>query len=223
VTRWPAGLALLACLAGCATPDPPPQARAGTPAVTTPASPTFTTGGLRVCRIRGTAADPLPDLGCTPGVKNPAVTADEPNRYRSTICRPGGGYTREIRPPTSYTTTLKALQLFGDTKAHTRAKTLARYLNLPAGVEPFTFYGTYAGSSIAGYEEDHVVPLELGGDADDPANLWPEADASPNPKDRVENEARRRVCAGTLDLPAAQDLIVRDWHELARQLGVSGT
>jgi hypothetical protein len=161
VTRWPAGLALLACLAGCATPDPPPQARAGTPAVTTPASPTFTTGGLRVCRIRGTAADPLPDLGCTPGVKNPAVTADAPNRYRSTICRPGGGYTREIRPPASYTSTLKALQLFGDTKTHTRAKTLARYLNLPAGVEPFTFYGTYHGASIT-VRDWHELARQLG-------------------------------------------------------------
>ena len=34
-------------------------------------------------------------------------------------------------------------------------------------------YG-YADTSTADYEEDHLIPLELGGAPRDPNNLWPE-------------------------------------------------
>ena len=39
---------------------------------------------------------------------------------------------------------------------------------------------------ISDYEEDHLIPLELGGSPTSPLNLWPEPGASPNPKDAVE-------------------------------------
>jgi hypothetical protein len=47
----------------------------------------------------------------------------------------------------------------------------------------------------------HLVRLELGGAVNDPRNLWPEPDSSPNPKDAVEDELNREVCDGQLTLP----------------------
>jgi hypothetical protein len=75
-------------------------------------------------------------------------------------------------------------------------------------------YGDRGSSS--GYEYDHFVPLELGGAVNDPRNLWPEPDASPNPKDAVEDELHRLVCDGSMRLAAAQQIIVRNWPSWAR-------
>ena len=81
-----------------------------------PASPsvTETTAGIPVGESQCKAnhinpADPqayLPDLHCTPGVLNPAVTQDT---IDSTICV--AGYTKTIRPPVSYTNKLKKQQI----------------------------------------------------------------------------------------------------------------
>ncbi|HYL22513.1 MAG TPA: hypothetical protein VEU74_12180 [Gemmatimonadales bacterium] len=66
------------------------------------------------------------------------------------------------------------------------------------------------------YEIDHLIPLELGG-ADTVANLWPQP-AAPVPgfhqKDWLENHLHELVCAGRLELPAAQRLIAADWYGL---------
>lgn len=107
-----------------------------------------------------------------------------------TICSPG--WTSTVRPPESYTEALKRQQmdLYGDT------------------------------GSMSGYEEDHLIPLELGGSPADPKNLWPEPGASPNPKDDVEYAANRAVCRGTLPLAEAQREIASDWVSLGRSLGV---
>ena len=64
---------------------------------------------------------------------------------QQTICE--RGYTKTIRPPVSYTEPLKRRQL--------------------------REYG-YADQHIWHYEEDHLVPLEVGGAPRDPRNLWPE-------------------------------------------------
>ncbi len=65
------------------------------------------------------------------------------------------------------------------------------------------------------YEVDHRVPLEICG-ADAFENLWPQSyRAEPwnaYRKDRVENEARRRVCAGKLSLEDAQAIFLGDWR-----------
>jgi len=45
---------------------------------------------------------------------------------------------------------------------------------------------------IKAHEEDHLIPLELGGDPRDLRNLWPELGASPNPNARYENELHVR-------------------------------
>lgn len=108
-----------------------------------------------------------------------------------TICR--SGWTATVRPPVGYTEPLKYQQMtaYGDTGS-------ARY-----------------------FEEDHLVPLELGGSPSSPRNLWPEPGASPNPKDSVENAANRAVCDGRMTLAAAQRAIATDWITLGRQLGVT--
>ena len=110
----------------------------------------------------------------------------------STICSPG--WTAVVRPPVSYTEPLKLQQMrtYGD-----------------------------AGSSL-GYEEDHLIPLELGGAPSNPLNLWPEPGASPNPKDAVEDAANRAVCDGHMSLAAAQAAIATNWMALGGQLGVPG-
>jgi hypothetical protein len=63
------------------------------------------------CRVRGTGLFSLPDLRCTPGSLNPAVTQAT---VSSTICR--SGYTRTIRPPESVTGAEKraSLAAYGD-------------------------------------------------------------------------------------------------------------
>ena len=63
------------------------------------------------------------------------------------------------------------------------------------------------------YELDHLIPLELGG-SNEAANLFPEA-AQPLPgfheKDLVEDYLHEEVCAGRVDLAAAQKQIATNW------------
>ncbi len=74
-------------------------------------------------------------------------------------------------------------------------------------------YGIAYPQPTGSYEADHLIPLELGG-SNDIANLFPEA-KDPNPgfkeKDLVENYLHNEVCAGNLDLRAAQKQIANDW------------
>jgi len=108
----------------------------------------------------------------------------------STICV--SGWTATVRPPASYTTNLKNQQKAG--------------------------YGE-AGISNADLEEDHLVPLELGGAPRDPKNLWPEPRDSAGTanghaaedKDKEENSLKRQVCAGTISLAQARQEILAHW------------
>lgn len=108
----------------------------------------------------------------------------------STICV--SGWTATIRPPASYTTNLKNQQKIDYGEA-----------NIP-------------NSEL---EEDHLVPLELGGAPRDPRNLWPEPRSSagvPNgqaaeDKDREENALKRQVCAGQISLTQARHTILSHW------------
>jgi len=61
------------------------------------------------------------------------------------------------------------------------------------------------------YEYDHLIPLELGGAANDLRNLWPEPGASPNPKDTLDSWLNELACQGRMGPGAAQRLIARDW------------
>ena len=105
---------------------------------------------------------------------------------QTTICVTG--YTTRVRPPTAYTNALKRRQI----KA----------------------YG-YADTNLVDYEEDHLIPLEIGGHPTDPKNLWPEpltGAYAATKKDGVENSLHHRVCSGLITLAAAQAAIVKDWE-----------
>jgi hypothetical protein len=99
----------------------------------------------------------------------------------TTICKTG--YTKSIRPPGS----ISAAEKRGNAAA----------------------YG-YTGP-LSGIEYDHLVPLELGGDPNDPRNLWVEPGESPNPKDGIESKLHQLVCEGRVPLAAAQQAIATDW------------
>jgi hypothetical protein len=107
----------------------------------------------------------------TPGVVNPAVTQ---GTLRTTVCRKG--WTRTVRPPTSYTDALKLRQM------------RARGLRGPPSA----------------YQEDHLISLELGGSPTDPRNLWPEPYPRAAEVDRIENELNGRLCSGAITLDGAQ-------------------
>ena len=143
-----------------------------------------------------------PDPVATPGVVNPDITQAN---ISATICNPTWS-TRTIRPPVSYTNTLKQQQL-----ATSRFKDKAP----------------------SHYEEDHFISLELGGHPRDPRNLWPEMWGTPatpltsrgpfpahlvgaKAKDAVENALHKEVCAGTLTLKEAQQIISTDWFKYYR-------
>jgi hypothetical protein len=73
----------------------------------------------------------------------------------------------------------------------------------------------YTGS-LAVAEYDHLVSLELGGDPNDPRNLWVEPNATSargfaNPKDAVEDRLNHAVCTGRVPLAAAQHVIAANW------------
>jgi hypothetical protein len=103
----------------------------------------------------------------------------------NTICK--HLWTDSIRPPESVTNKLK-LKLFDA-------------LKLP-GI-------------ISDYEEDHRMPLELGGSPDNPNNLSPELGASPNAKDHDETALKVLVCSKDphkrILLASAQADLVTKW------------
>jgi hypothetical protein len=87
--------------------------------------------------------------------------------------------------------------------------------------EQMTAYGDTG--PVSSYEEDHLIPLELGGSPTSPLNLWPEPGASPNPKDAVEDAANAAVCSGRMSLMAARQAIATNWITFGPQLGATPT
>lgn len=133
---------------------------------------------------------------------NPGATSPAVTQadISSTICRKGG-YTKGIRPPASVTGAEKKL----DAKS----------------------YG-YSGS-LSDAEYDHLISLQLGGDPNDPRNLWLEP-ADPghrsgagvnNAKDPVETRLHTAVCSGQITLAQAQEAIVADWTTALASLGLA--
>ncbi len=105
----------------------------------------------------------------------------------STICT--SGYTDSIRPPESITEPEKI-----------------------ANAAAYSYSGSFSTA-----EYDHLIPLELGGDPNDPANLWvepndiPNATSVNNTKDLLENKLNDLVCSGQLSLATAQAAIATNW------------
>lgn len=112
----------------------------------------------------------------------------------STICV--SGWTATVRPPTSYTNPLKE--------------------------QGIADYG-YSDTSLSDYEEDHQIPLELGGSPRDPKNLWPEphyGSKTSYTKDGVETRLKNAVCAGTITLAAARSAIKNNWTTALQVTGI---
>ena len=182
-------LVVLLWVAGCAHSPKPPEAPAA--AVTSPAAPL---SGISATDrpFRSAAEDPKdgPCIRTTHGCMalNPDVDEDTIDH---TICK--SGYTKVVRPATSYTNGVK--------------KKLMR----DAGIDA---------ARIGDYELDHIVPLELGGHPRKPSNLtlqpW-EGEHGARAKDTLETHLKSLVCRGQLDLTDAQVCIAQDWEACALQ------
>lgn len=64
------------------------------------------------------------------------------------------------------------------------------------------------------FEEDHLVPITLGGCPRCPANLWPQprnGEWNAQKKDHLENIGNRLVCDGQVPLDVMQKAIATDW------------
>ena len=126
----------------------------------------------------------LPNPRLTPGAVNARVTQAN---IHSTICV--SGYTSRIRPPESYTEPIKFRQLDGG-------------------------YNLAGDTRAADYEEDHLIPLEVGGSPTSVKNLWPEPRNIPwgaSRKDSLENAMHRMVCDGAISLAAARRVFTTNW------------
>jgi hypothetical protein len=132
-------------------------------------------------RHHGSPAVVLPNPTLAPGAINPDVTQANIGK---TICV--RGWTKTVRPPTSYTSALKVQQL----KAY----------HLPG--------------SPADYQEDHLISLEMGGNPTDPRNLWPEPYPRAAQVDKIENELNGEICSGKLTLAEArrQESVLKHEH-----------
>jgi hypothetical protein len=156
----------------------------GQSSTTTPAPPP-TGPPPEACSYRDDGA--LPDPACTPGALNPDVTE---STLSTTICK--SGWTKTIRPPTSFTNPLKKISM--------------------------SQYGV-GGKPSRGYEFDHLISLQLGGAPQDPRNLWPEPyDVSggqgARAKDVVETRLKNAICkTHTMTLAQAQHVIATDWRQ----------
>jgi hypothetical protein len=108
-----------------------------------------------------------------------------------TICHKG--YTKSVRPATSYTNGVK------------------RKLMREQGID---------WADAADYELDHIVPLTLGGHPRNIHNLqlqrWDGEDGAES-KDKLEVRLAHEVCHGTVSLPAAQACIWNDWQACLRE------
>jgi len=127
-----------------------------------------------------------PNALVTPGATNPNVTQAN---IKDNVCK--ANWTTTVRPTVSYTNKLKATQLATTYKS---------------------FVAIY-GASPSGYEEDHLISLQLGGSPTDPKNLWPEPYVGDNAhkKDVVETALKRLICSGGITLADAQKAIATDW------------
>jgi hypothetical protein len=126
----------------------------------------------------------------TPGPGLPSIILPDPkitpgalnpkvrqSTIKKTICK--SGWTKKIRPSVVYTNALKIQQmiLYEET------------------------------GSPSEYEEDHFVPLELGGAPRNPKNLWPEPRSQSKLSDPLETQLKRKVCKHLMTLKKARAAI----------------
>ena len=129
---------------------------------------------------------PLLALAQTTEVLNPDVKQDTIDQ---TICTPG--YTKSVRPATSYTNGVKAK------------------LMREQGIDQARMHD---------FELDHIIPLEIGGHPRNIHNLqlqpW-EGDDGAKAKDKLEHRLHRMVCRRRITLSDAQACIWSNWKVCA--------
>ena len=191
-----AAVTLLA--ASCATSSPPSTAASTSTSTTTTTAPSPTQSSQAPPPVSASLVIGTPDQNAVPSsctvtgqgriwLPDPRCTPGALNpevnqaNIGSTICVPG--FSSSIRPPQSFTYSLKRAQMAA--------------------------WGIVG--STRSIEEDHLVPLSLGGAPSDARNLWPEQGGIPNVKDTLEYTLYRMVCRGDVDLSTAQHAIAQNW------------
>ena len=104
---------------------------------------------------------------------------------QTTVCVKG--YTERVRPDKEYTNRLKYQQL---RQYH------------------------YQDLDPRNYEQDHLIPLNIGGNPSDSKNLWPQprrGDWSSEEKNDLEFVVYKMVCKGEISLREAQQRVASDW------------
>lgn len=129
------------------------------------------------CKMNGS----LPDVACTPGTTDAAVTQEN---IKQTICV--SGYTTKVRPPVSYTNPLKSelMKRYGATGAPSDYE-LDHLISLELGGHPS--------------DPRNLFPQ--------PYLILPGA----HEKDQLENKLHALICAGTITLQDAQLAVATDW------------
>ena len=110
---------------------------------------------------------------------------------RSTVCVKG--WTKTVRPPTYYTNKLKREQI--------------------------EQYG-YTNTNPRDYEEDHLIPLSVGGNPTDVRNLWPQprlSEWNAERKDELEFAIYKGVCNGDVRLDEARRAFATNWIDAYKQ------
>jgi len=105
------------------------------------------------------------------------------------------GWTKTVRPPAYYTNKLKKEQI--------------------------RQYG-YSDRNPKDYEEDHLIPLSVGGNPTDPKNLWPEprnSEWNAARKDQLEFAMYKAVCQGEISLAEAQRAFATNWIDAYKRYG----
>jgi hypothetical protein len=106
------------------------------------------------------------------------------------------GWTKTARPAAFYTNNLKRIQI--------------------------RQYG-YADTDPRDYEEDHLIPLSVGGNPTDPRNLWPEprkSEWNADRKDDLEFALYMAVCHGEISLDESRRAFATNWIESYKRYGL---
>lgn len=113
------------------------------------------------------------------------------SNIHSTVCVKG--WTKTVRPPKYYTNKLKRDQI-------------RQY--------------AYSDTDSRSYEEDHLIPLSVGGNPTDPRNLWPQprnSEWNADRKDDLEFAMYMGVCHGEVGLAQAQAAFATNWIDAYRR------
>jgi hypothetical protein len=127
-----------------------------------------------------------------PSLTPGAINSDvTQENIHSTVCVKG--WTKTVRPPKYYTNDLKRYQI-------------RQY--------------RYADTDPRDYEEDHLIPLSVGGNPTSPSNLWPQprnSEWGADRKDELEYAISRGVCSGEVSLAEARQAFATNWIDAYRR------